>query len=199
MSEVKAVLFDADGVVIVPQKVFAKQYAKTYGLELAKLESFFRGAFSDAVTGRADLKDLIRKHRDIWQWGNDPQGLLDLWFEAENQTDTALMRIIAQQRAIGRRIYMATNQEKYRANYLRETIFPGMFEYIFVSSEIGYMKRERAYWTAVLNKLRSDIPGIKVSEVLFFDDSQDSIEGAKKAGINAYLYAGIEQVRRLLN
>jgi HAD superfamily hydrolase (TIGR01509 family) len=198
MLETKVVLFDADGVVIVPQKVFARQYAQAHNLQLNDLETFFRGPFSQAIIGNADLKDLIREHHKTWRWDGDPQGLLDMWFRAENGTDKDLLEIIAWQRTNGKRVSMATNQEKYRANYLREIMFPGIFDDIFVSSEIGYMKREPEFWTAVLQRLRSDMPGIDPTQVVFFDDSQDSIEGARKAGVSAYLYEGIDQVKRVL-
>jgi putative hydrolase of the HAD superfamily len=198
MTKMKAALFDADGVVIVPQKIFSKQYAQKYGLDPESFEGFFRGAFSDAITGEADLKDLIRKHHDVWQWSTNPQELLDMWFAAESHTDKELLNVIWQQRANGLAVYMATNQEKYRAQYLRETMFPGVFDDIFVSSEIGHMKRDPGYWVPVLDKLAIDIPGIDPSHVAFFDDSQDSIDGARSAGINAYLYEGATQVRQVL-
>lgn len=197
MSEIKAALFDADGVVIVPQKVFSGQYAEKYGLDPESFEAFFREEFSDAITGKADLKDLIRKHNDIWHWERDPQELLDMWFAAENATDKALLEIIAQQRAKGMPVYMATNQEQYRAKYIREVLFPNVFSGLFISSEIGYTKRDPEYWVAVLGKLAIDVPDIRPDQVVFFDDSRDSIDGAKQAGIRAYLYEGIAQVREV--
>lgn len=198
MGEIKAALYDADGVVIVPQKLFSRQYAEKYGLDPASFQAFFTGEFSDAVLGKADLKDLIRKHNDIWHWDGDPQELLDMWFEAENHTDEELLAIIKQQRESGLPVYMATIQERYRAKYLREIMFPGLFDGIFVSSEIGYMKKDPEYWAAVLGKLALDVPGIKPNQVIFFDDSQDSIDGASQAGISAHLYENAEQIRTIL-
>ncbi|HSH31549.1 MAG TPA: HAD-IA family hydrolase [Candidatus Saccharimonadales bacterium] len=198
MSEIKAALFDADGVIIMPQKLFSRQYAEKHNLDPDSFEAFFRGDFSDAITGRADLKDLIRQHHDIWRWEGDPQELLDMWFAAENQTDSEVLEIIKQQRAAGLPVYLATNQEKYRAKYLREVMLPDLFDGMFISSEIGCMKRDPQYWVAVLSKLAIDIPGIKASQVVFFDDSKDSVDGAVNAGITAYLYEDAEQVRQVL-
>lgn len=199
MSEIKAALFDADGVVIMPEKLFSRQYAEKYGLELESFQAFFTGEFSDAITGKADLKDLIRKHNDIWRWERDPQELLDMWFAAENSTDKEILELIAEQRANGLPVYIATNQERYRARYLREIMFPNLFDGLFVSSEIGAVKRDPEYWVAVLGKLTVDVPGIEPGRIVFFDDSQDSIDGATEAGIRAYLYASIDQVREVFN
>jgi putative hydrolase of the HAD superfamily len=197
MSEIKAALFDADGVVIMPEKLFSRQYAEKYGLDPESFQAFFTGEFSDAITGKADLKDLIRKHNDIWQWEQDPQELLDMWFAAENSTDRLILELIAEQRARGLPVYMATNQERYRAQYLREVMFPNLFDGFFVSSEIGYMKRDPEYWIEVLGKLAVDVPGIEPGQVVFFDDSQDSIDGALKAGINAHLYTDKQVIEKV--
>lgn len=198
MGEVKAALFDADGVLIVPQKLFSHRYAEKYGLDPDSFQYFFGGDFSDAVLGKADLKDLIRKNNDIWHWDDDPQKLLNMWFEAENQVDEELLAFIKQQREGGLPVYIATIQEKHRAKYLREVMFPGLFDGIFVSSEIGYMKKDPEYWAAVLGRLALDIPGVKPDQVIFFDDSQDSVDGANQAGLAAHLYENFEQVRKIL-
>jgi putative hydrolase of the HAD superfamily len=199
MSEYKAAIFDADGVIVIPQKMFSRHYAEQHGLDPESFQVFFTGEFSDAITGKADLKDLIRKHKATWHWDGDPQELLDMWFSAENHTDKAVLDIIKQERAKGLPVYMATNQEKYRAKYLREVMFPNVFDEVFVSSEIGYMKRSPEFWVALLGKLATDIPGIKPDEVVFFDDSQDCIDGAKAAGITALLYQGdVNQIKQAL-
>ena len=198
MGEIKAALYDADGVVIIPQKLFSKQYAEKHRLDPESFQTFFNGEFSDAIVGKTDLKDLIRKHNDIWQWDGDPQELLDMWFAAENHTDEELLGIIKQQHEGGLPVYMATNQERHRAKYLREVMFPSLFDAIFISSEIGYMKKDPEYWVAVLGKLALDIPGIRPNQIVFFDDSQDSIDGASQAGVSAHLYESVEQVRKIL-
>jgi putative hydrolase of the HAD superfamily len=199
MFEIKAALLDADGVVIMPQKLFSRQYAEKYGYDPESFQEFFTGEFSDAINGKADLKDLIRKHNDIWHWNNDPQELLDMWFAAENVIDKEVLEVVAQQRDKGLPVYMATNQEQYRAMYLREVMFPDVFDSLFVSSEIGYMKRDPEYWVAVLGKLEVDVPGIKPEQIVFFDDSQDSIDGAAHSGIRAYLYKNIDQMREVFS
>lgn len=194
MSEFKAALFDADGVLITPEKLFSVQYAEKYGLNPNDFQAFFVGEFSDAITGKADLKELIVKHNDLWHWDGDPQELLDMWFASENHIDNNVLEIVKQQKAKGLPVYMATNQEKYRAEYLRSVMFPDVFDGVFVSSELGYMKRDDGYWPPVLGKLALAVPGIEPSQVVYFDDSQDSIDGATRAGIHAILYKSIEQI-----
>lgn len=196
---IKAAIFDADGVIVVPEKLFSQQYAEESGLDPAVLQTFFKGDFVDAITGRADLKDLIRKHADTWQWDRDPQELLDRWFAAEHVVDQEVLDVVAGQRPAGVPVYLATNQEQYRARYLREVMFPDVFDGTFVSSEIGYEKRHPDYWVPVLGRLAADIPGITPDQIVFFDDSQDSVDGAAQAGLNAHLYRHINQIKEVFS
>ena len=199
MNTIKAVIFDADGVIVKPPQLFSQFYAQKYGYDVGKFTAFFKGEFGDAITGKADLKDLLRKHHEIWQWDKDPQELLDMWFEAENHLDPAVMDYVKKLHAQGMPIYLASNQEKYRAQYFRDTVFPDTFDDMFFSSDIGCMKRDSDFWKIVLQKLEEDIPGIQPAEIIFFDDSQDSVDGAQAAGINAHLYAGVEVLTKELS
>jgi len=195
---IQAVLFDADGVIVVPPKLFSQVYAEEYGLDPATLQAFFTGEFVQAITGRADLKDLIHKHTDKWQRDRDPQELLDKWFAAEHVIDQGVLDLIVGQRAAGMPVYLATNQEQHRARYFKEVMFPDVFDGMFISSEIGHEKRSPGYWVSVLDRLAVDVPGITPDQIVFFDDSQDSVDGAARAGLNAHLYKHIDQIKDVL-
>lgn len=198
MTEIRIVLFDADGVLVTPPKLFSEQYAERNGLDPASLQPFFLGEFTEATMGKADLKELISKHNDLWHWDGDSQGLLDEWFEAENVIDGELLKVVRETRQSGLPVYLATNQEAYRARYFREVMFPDEFDGMFVSSEIGYLKKHTEYWVEVLRQLQNHWQELEPGQVVYFDDSQDSIEGAKQEGISAHLYEGVNQVRSIL-
>jgi putative hydrolase of the HAD superfamily len=53
-----------------------------------------------------------------------------------------------------------------------------LFREVFVSSEIGKRKPEPAAFHAISNDI-----GVKLENILFFDDSLENIEGAEKVGI----------------
>ncbi len=198
MSECRAVLFDADGVIITPQELFARQYAREHRLDPESFEAFFRGDFLEAITGKTDLKDLIKKNNHIWQWDHDPQELLDKWFAAENVIDEEIMAIIARLREDQVPVFLATNQERYRTAYLREVMFPDKFDEIIVSSEMGATKSSEQYWTAALGRIALTVPNVQPEELVFFDDSQSPIDGALNAGLQAHLYKSPTQVRQIL-
>ena len=49
---IKAIIFDADGVVVNPQLMFAKKLASNYGITTERTESFFKGIFKNALLAK---------------------------------------------------------------------------------------------------------------------------------------------------
>lgn len=64
----KVLLLDIDGVLLKPEDVFSRIYAKQCELDYSKFPGFFKGDFQQALVGKADLRTLITKHNDIWHW-----------------------------------------------------------------------------------------------------------------------------------
>jgi putative hydrolase of the HAD superfamily len=195
----KVVLFDADGVLTLPEEVFAVFYAKSRGLDPKPFREFFKTKWKDIVTGKKDLKESIEENPQLWKWDGTPDELLEYWFKTEDVKNDELIRVIRDLKDVGIPVFMATDQEKYRAKYMREVMFPGMFEEFFVSCEIGINKKEPGFFDEVLKRLNEKYPDIKPSEVVFFDDSAHKVESAKNSGLDARLYTSVDQVKELLN
>jgi len=58
---IKAILFDADGVLINGE-MFSNVLDRDYGIPSDKTLPFFSGIFREAVSGKADLKEIITPH-----------------------------------------------------------------------------------------------------------------------------------------
>ncbi len=198
MEQPRAILFDADGVIIRPPKLFSYIYEEEHGLAPGSLQPFFNEEFEAVTAGHGDLKELIRKRNDLWRWPGDPAELLTQWFTAENHVDQALIDLIRRQRAGGRCVYLATNQEKYRAAYLREVMFPGVFDELFISCELGCLKTEQRFFKQVLERLQEAEPTLSPEQVLYFDDRQDALDTAAAAGIATCLYKNPTQIKKVL-
>lgn len=195
MNEIQAALFDVDGVLINAPELFSHIYAKKYALNTADFDKFFTGDFLKALTGEADLKELILQNRQLWEY-EEPDEILDEWFEAENYPDAQLVQLIQRKRREGLKVFITTDNEKYRARFIFEKVFPGVFDGIFASSEIGFRKVEPQYWDAVKKSLGA--LGLKFSEAVYFDDGQHNIDMATESGLQAYLYTGIDKVKEVL-
>lgn len=192
------VLFDADGVLTLPEEVFSVVYSRSRGLDPEPFEQFFRTEWRDYATGKRDLKQAIADNPDLWQWHGSPDELLHMWFATEDVRNQELIELIAQLKTQGVQCYLATEQEKYRAEYMRTVMFDGLFDGYFVTAELGVTKSQPEFYELILARLRQGRPELQAANVIFYDDSQPKIDTAKSVGIDARLYTGVEQVRQLL-
>jgi HAD superfamily hydrolase (TIGR01509 family) len=87
-------------------------------------------------------------------------------------------------RASGIYVVLATNQEKYRTQYMLEHMgFDGVFDKIYSSAHLGLKKPAVAFFARLVEDMKVD-----KDEVLFWDDDQSNIDGALEYGIHAEFY-----------
>lgn len=194
----KIALFDADGVLTLPEEVFSVVYARSRGLNPEPFEQFFHDDWKPLVTGKADLKDSIAANPQLWQWHGDVDDLLKYWFETEDVRNEELIELIRDVKEQGTRCYLATEQEKYRGNYMRDIMFKDLFDGYYITAELGVSKTEPEFFQAIITDLQRQHPEVEPSDIMFFDDSQSKVDTARSAGINGRLYTDAEQVRSLL-
>jgi putative hydrolase of the HAD superfamily len=188
----KAILFDVDGIVIVGRKqFFSIKLAEQQGVPSEKVSEFFLGNFKKCSFGKADLKEEIAPFLPKWNWQGSVDDLLKFWFEAENEKDENVLKIISELRARGIKCYIATRQEKYRLDYLMNGIdLKDHFDGAFCTCNIGYDKKEPEFFHHVFKEL-----DLKPEEIMFFDDSQTNVDNANSLGIKAYFYNGIDVLK----
>jgi putative hydrolase of the HAD superfamily len=67
------------------------------------------------------------------------------------------------------------------------------FHYILSSSDLGAKKPAPEVYRGML-----EIIDVRAEDCIFFDDRLANVEGASVVGIQAYLYGGVEQLRKLV-
>lgn len=198
MSEVKAILFDADGVLTLPEEMFSVMYSKSRGLDPMPFENFFKTEWQDFVMGNRDLKEHIRDNPNLWQWDGTPEELLELWFKSEDIRNNEMIDLVEQIRTSGTPCYLATEQEKYRGEYMKNVMFKGLFDGYFVTAELGLKKSDLRFFNKIIELLNKNGLNVKANEVLFFDDSQSKVDAARTIGINAHLFTGVQKFKEVL-
>ncbi|HUD10920.1 MAG TPA: HAD family hydrolase [Candidatus Saccharimonadia bacterium] len=196
-SKPRALLLDADGVVVLPPNPFSRVYAKSIGKDPEAFEPFFKGPFREALTGRADLADLVNDCSDLWQWNGPFNELIANWCEAENVPNRPLLEVVADLRKSGVPVFLATNQEQHRCDYLRQEMFKGVFDDIIASCEVGFMKSEPGYWVAAIKRVQLLRPAIVAAQVAYLDDKPHDVGVAGDAGLPAFVYKSTSQIKSL--
>lgn len=195
MSKYKVALFDVDGVLILPPKLFGDIYCEEQGIDPAVLNPFYISKeFRNCSIGKLDLKEAIKIHNDKWQWDGDPAGLINEWLEAENYPNHELLKVVEGLRSSGAKVYIVTQQEKYRAAFLRDIVFKGKFDGFLASCDFGVHKETPEFWQKVLERLSQDVENLAAEDVVYFDDKQKLVNAASAKGIKAYLYTKLEDV-----
>ena len=186
---VRAVVFDADGVLVRPQRIWSQQLKRHYHLDpRAFVEFIFHGEFQKCLIGQADLKGVLPPVLEQLNWTRGVEVFVREWLETEHAVDAVLLEHIAQIRASGVLCYLATNQERYRTAHLeREMGLGAALDGIFSSSTLGFRKPSLEYYHAVQTRLELGGP-----EILFWDDTLKNVEAARALSWNAELYTSLE-------
>lgn len=77
------------------------------------------------------------------------------------------------------KIVIATNHVSFIRNYIGETFGVDYLDDVVISAEVHKIKPNTDFYQLLLDKYN-----IKANELLFLDDNQSNIDGAKKLGIN---------------
>lgn len=180
---VKAFIFDADGVIINAER-FSERYARDFSVPNETMLPFFTGTFQDCLVGKADLKKEIAKHLPEWNWKGSADEFLDYWFRAEHKIDQELVDCIKDLRAKGIVCCLATNQEKYRTEYILHRMgFDRVFDRIYSSARIGHKKPDNRFFRHIIDDLK-----LRPEEIMVWDDTPGHIESAIAIGLMGHVY-----------
>lgn len=190
----KAIFFDADGVLIRNKYLFTDQLKQDYGIEIQKMLPFFTGVFRECAIGKADLKEELGKVIDEWGWKGSVDELLRYWLSKGTEIEEEVLKYIKAVKAQGVRCYLATDQEKYRGEYLQRTFGNGNpFEQVFFSAAIGTSKKTEPFWEAVFAKVNEPR-----EQTLFVDDDEDNIKAVSSFGIDTLLFRNLNDLKKKL-
>ncbi len=188
---IKAILFDLDGVIVHVEQ-FSSYLEREHHISQATTLPFFAGEFQDCLIGKADLKETVAPYLEKWGWKGTVEEFLRYWFTAEHQLNDPLINFIHQARQKGISSYLATNNEKYRVEYMTEQLGLGkVFDKIYSSALLGYTKPDIEFFKSIVEELQID-----KKEILFWDDSEANIKAAKEFGIHGEVYKNYQHFQQ---
>lgn len=181
---IKAVIFDLDDVLVFRTAYFSKRL----GLSEEKINEFFGGIFQDCLTGKADLKKELPKVLKEWGWEKSMEELLEFWFAGEKELDEKMIHYIHTLKDKGIKVFIGTNNERHRLEYLEREIGLGnIFHKVYGSYLVGYAKPDPEFYAHIINE-----QNLKKEEVLFWDDKERNVISAKEYGIHGEVFTTFE-------
>jgi len=200
---IRAILFDADGVIQNGNSAgLAARVERVLGFVPDPFEAFTREVFEaehPALSGKAELLELLEPIVAKWGAPGTALALATAWW-CSTEADLAVLSLIGRLRQQGLLCALASNQQRFRAAYMRQTFgYDTLFERSFYSYELGCMKPDVLYFQHILASLPL-APG----QMLFIDDLAENVAAARSVGIQAAQFVhprspdGVTALRTLL-
>jgi epoxide hydrolase-like predicted phosphatase len=200
---VDAVVFDYGGVLTLPVRESIDAWLEADGIDPASFSRTLKAWLSrDAQDGtpihRLETGELSVPEFDALLAAElatvdgrpvDPVGVLKRLF-AGMQPDPAMFALVEDLRAAGVRVGLLSNS--WGNTYPRERI-DALFDPVVISGEVGMRKPLAPIYELALERL-----GIPAGRVLFIDDAEPNILGARRVGLQAFLHADAVTTRAAL-
>lgn len=189
---VRIVILDVDGVVMRSSR-FASVLEKDHGVASADWFAFLEGPYQEALTGKADLKTIIQPFLADWNWKGTVEAFLTYWFKTEDVVNEEVLKVVEDLGVRGIKCYLATNQDKYQMEFLRDTLnLKHWFDGIFCSAGVGAQKPDKPFFERVLKRIdpKRQLLG---QEIIYWDDEDAHVKAAKEFKLQAYQFLNEEQ------
>ena len=179
--ELDWVLFDADGVIQGPSNGRVAELTAWGGSRADEFLLAVSAADTSCLTGDdfgAAMREVLRQFEITAPLEEviDPR----FWIEARQPMLDAVRAV----RDLGLYCGLATNQQNLRGTYMRSSLgFETIFDEQFYSFELGYAKPDVGYFQAIMDRI-----GVAPHRVLFIDDLEDNVAGAREIGIYSELF-----------
>ena len=174
-------LFDADGVIQGARKGRMEELTAWAGSRTEEFLLAIAAADVACLTGKdfgAAMREVLRQFEI-----NAPlEEVIDphFWIEVQQPMLEAVRAV----RDLGLRCGLATNQQNLRGGYMRSSLgFEEIFDEQFYSYELGFAKPEAGYFKAIMDRI-----DVAPDRVLFIDDHEGNVAGAREIGIHSELF-----------
>ncbi len=145
---VRALLLDADGVTQETHSDF-RASLKALCSDESRADDFVAEVFAaerPCATG-GDFAVALGAVLEAWGSSYSVDAALECWERVE--PNAAVLGFVAELRAHGTLVALATNQQNRRAAYMRETLrYDGYFDALLISCELGHAKPNVDYFMA---------------------------------------------------
>lgn len=174
------VLLDADGVL---QDLPGGWYAAMEPFLGDRAREFLHRTWADelpTLAGDGDylpmLEATLREYGVTTPVGEVYAGV---WHRIDEVATS--FEVVAALRRAGYGVHLATNQERHRGTYMHDVLgYRDRFDVSAYSWQVGVAKPDPEFFRRVVSQI-----GVPAGEVLFVDDSEANVEGARAAGLVA--------------
>lgn len=179
MAAVRAVLWDADGVLQQGVPSWPGVYGELLGDQVDAFGAAVWGRLEDALAGRFDMAEHVNEVIGDLHLTDRRDAILDVWGMIDPLVQSR--EVVRSVRGNGTSCYLATNQDTLRASHMRSLMeYDDLLDGSYYSCELGVAKPAAEFFFAVAEDL-----GMRQSELLFVDDQPENVAGARAVGLRS--------------
>lgn len=188
----RIVLFDVDGVLLhgYDQMRWTDNLLADLGVDPDRFnkEFIFDIFVKKVIVGQMSLIEALERTLPGLGYRGPAMAFVGYWLPRDSNVNEPMLDLVQRlKQAGGSRLFLATNQEHMRAQWLWQTLkFGDLFEDMFHSARVGHAKPAKPYFDWVNSRL-----GRQDEKPLFFDDREDIVKAAQSAGWEAVLFTDI--------
>lgn len=188
------VLWDADGVLQTVPRGWEHTMRPVVEGHVEDVDRFLVEAFeAEAPSLRGEVPWTRQLTALLERWGVPElhQPALDAWFTILPVTE--VWDLVREVRARGIPCHLASNQDRTRAEHMRDEIgYAGLLDGCFFSWALGVAKPDPAFFHRVLGEL-----GLEPEEALFVDDNPVNVQEATALGLRSLCWNDREDLGTL--
>ncbi len=188
---VKAITFDLDGVYFVNGKSNFINNLNKLGVPVEEAKRVFLESDQmnkDYKTGKMTDEEFWTWAAREWKLNKTPTDLIKLLISGYEVNDE-VVETVKKVRKNGYKTLICTSNFPARINGLQEKFnFLDNFDARALSYEVGFNKPAKELFENLVEKSE-----VNANEIVFADDNQESVDAAKKVGIEAFYFEGFEK------
>jgi glucose-1-phosphatase len=192
-------IFDIGGVVIIwPNNDPIFRYiAKRYGLPFTKMRDVMIAKLAQLETGEISYEEFVNSSLDkfgkIIKSSDDPAELITYPFARGAKSRKGVIQLIKKLRRLGYEVDGFSNTNPVHVRFMDSKGWTrSLFDRFFASCALRSMKPDQAAFRKVL-----DLIGVQPKDVVFIDNMERNVVGARRAGIkHAVRFHSIASLRR---
>jgi len=185
---IEVILIDADGVIQYSPEEWGEAFARCLGREYAHLaQNFTADIFAAEAACLSQVGGFDQALDDVlnaWDCMAKKSFVLDAMMSIHKHNE--VLEVFSAVRADGAKCYIASNQQTQRAEFMSAELgYASTFDGELYSCRLGAAKPSELYFELALKAAGAD-----ANSTLFIDDRPANVAGARRAGLQSFVYDG---------
>ena len=176
----KVFLFDVGGVIKYPFKIEDSYKILNVKESFDVFKPFFKRTCALAESGKITDEEFFNGFIKEFNLDMNLEQMIDNYNSIQGLYNEEALELLKQIRSKGYKVCILSNLKKIDYDNFVRDVSKDCYDKFYKSYEIGYNKPDKEIYEYVIKDI-----GIDPSDIIFFDDRMENVEGAKKLGIDA--------------